>query len=129
MSIGRRAKRSRKWQRIATIGVVAIMGVTAAYAFNSLLNGFINHYSGTTIPLYTSDVTGDSCATCHTAGGFSAPGNAYREALIGAALDFAAIDMVDSDGDGVDNETESLTARVDPPTEVNGGQQVGYTRV
>ena len=71
MSIGRRVKEGKKWQRIATMGVVAVWGFTAAYAFNSLLSGFIDHYSDTTIPLYTNNVTGDACLTCHTPGGRS----------------------------------------------------------
>lgn len=111
-------------RRAGWVLLVLTLSIVFAYGFNSILNGFLSHYSSTTIPHYTDVVSGDGCLTCHTPQGRGAAGNAYKKDL--ALSDVASLDLVDSDGDGVDNQTEASSTRIDFPTELDRIVQVGY---
>jgi hypothetical protein len=101
-------------------------GVVVVFAYTEFVDQFQSHYPSTTIVGYTTEVTGDGCLTCHVLPTRAAAGNAYKEALAGAGFVFSELDLLDSDGDGVDNRTEAGTTRSDFPVEIGGTAQIGY---
>jgi hypothetical protein len=106
--------------------LILAVGLLVAYSRPGILDDFVAHYPSTTIPDYTQSVTGDECLDCHVEPRRGEPGNAYREDLIATNEDFFGLDLVDSDGDRVDNQTEANTTRTDFPLEIGGVPQVGY---
>lgn len=86
---------------LAALGVVALTGNDRAAADPGILSSFNTKYG-------TAGTSLDICTTCHT----SPPVlNPYGIAVRGAGLNFAAIEDLDSDGDGFTNiqEIRALT--------------------
>lgn len=99
---------------------------SAAAAFPSILSAFQSRYPTSTIPARMTAQFGQACFTCHHPPATSLPGNCFRNDIILArslglsnAAALEALDRVDSDGDGVPNGVEILTAR--------GDGQVGFS--
>ena len=90
----------------ATALLVVALGVFALSDTASATNGVLENFTAT-YPS-TAGTALDSCSTCHT----SAPAlNAYGAALNAGGMNFAGIEGLDSDGDGVSNlqEIRNLT--------------------
>ena len=83
-------------------------------------------YPTSTLPARMDAVAGQECFLCHQPSGKGDEGNCYREDIksrlgpMSIEQAIAAIDGLDSDGDGVPNGEEILLVRTDDPT------QVGY---
>lgn len=92
---------------LASLGfVVVALGVFALTDTASATNGVLDSFTGS-YPA-TAGTSLDNCSTCHT----SVPAlNAYGSALRAAGMSFAAIESLDSDGDGFSNlqEIRNLT--------------------
>ena len=80
---------------ILLVAVVALMGAPMASAKPSFLTSFNQHYD-------TAGTRLDSCATCHN----GEARNPYGRAYSGSGRNFAAIENLDSDGDGFTNLAE-----------------------
>ncbi|MCC6229201.1 MAG: hypothetical protein IT432_08255 [Phycisphaerales bacterium] len=112
---------------VAAIAVVVAAPAPTARATNGLKNAFAARYPGSTLLSRTATATGNQCYVCHHPNDEANPGNCYKEAI---ALRLAAgrtnaqaiadVELMDSDGDGVNNRDEILLAR----TDMTG--QVGY---
>lgn len=112
---------------IAAIAVVVAAPAPEARATNGLKNAFAARYPGSTLLSRTAAATGNQCYVCHHPNDTGNPGNCYKEAIalrIAAgrtnAQAIADVELMDSDGDGVNNRDEILLAR----TDMTG--QVGY---
>jgi hypothetical protein len=111
---------------IAPAALVLGLAAGSAHAFPFYLSQFQATYPTTTIPDRMFNTLGVACWTCHHPEIYGQNGNCYREDLkvmlaSGSTIQQAlnAIDRVDSDGDGVPNGVEILTARLEPG-------QIGY---
>ena len=90
----------------ATALVVVALGVFALSDTASATNGVLDDF--TAAYLSTAGTALDNCSTCHT----SVPAlNSYGAALKAGGMNFAAIEGLDSDGDGFSNlqEIRNLT--------------------
>ena len=112
---------------IATVAGVVVGTPSPAAATNGIKNAFASRYPGSTLLARTATATGSQCYLCHHPNDTANPGNCYKEAIalrIAAgrtnAQAIADVELMDSDGDGVNNRDEILLAR----TDMNG--QVGY---
>lgn len=86
--------------------VVALYGVPSASAYGGYLNAFNQQYNTTGTQL-------DSCIICHAGQGGGGAVNPYGKAFKDAGNSFAAIESLDSDGDGFTNIAE-INARTFP---------------
>jgi len=77
------------------VAVVALIGAPMASAKPNFLTSFNQHYD-------TAGTRLDSCATCHN----GEARNPYSRAYSGSGRNFAAIENLDSDGDGFTNLVE-----------------------
>lgn len=75
------------------------------FAFTSLGTDWVAEYPAACQTLKDAVASGQNCVLCHTSG-FGL--NAYGDDLNAASRDFAAIEGVDSDGDGRTNLQEIL---------------------
>lgn len=80
---------------ILLVAVVALIGAPMASAKPNFLTSFNQHYD-------TAGTRLDSCATCHN----GETRNPYGRAYSGSGRNFAAIENLDSDGDGFTNLAE-----------------------
>jgi len=80
---------------ILLVAVVVLIGAPMASAKPNFLTSFNQHYD-------TAGTRLDSCATCHN----GEAKNPYGRAYSGSGRDFAAIENLDSDGDGFTNLAE-----------------------
>ena len=80
---------------ISLLAVVALIGAPMASAKPNFLTSFNQHYD-------TAGTRLDSCATCHN----GEARNPYGRAYLGSGRNFAAIENLDSDGDGFTNLVE-----------------------
>jgi cytoskeletal protein RodZ len=83
---------------VAAIGVILVVGNDRAAATSSIMSSFVSRYSP------SSKLA--SCTTCHNGTPSISTLNPYGRALMNAGVSFAAIESVDSDGDGVSNLAE-----------------------
>lgn len=85
---------------VSFLAVIVLMGTPMASARPSFLTSFNQYYD-------TAGTRLDSCATCHS----GEARNPYGRAYAGSGKNFAAIENLDSDGDGFTNlvEINSLT--------------------
>lgn len=88
------------------LAVVALYGVPSASAYGGYLNAFNQQYNTTGTQL-------DSCIICHAGQGGGGAVNPYGKAFADAGNSFAAIESLDSDGDGFTNIAE-INARTFP---------------
>ncbi len=79
--------------------VIALYGVPSASAYGGYLNAFNQQYN-------TSGTKLDSCGVCHVAPGGGGAVNPYGKAFADTGNSFAAIESLDSDGDGYTNINE-----------------------
>ena len=107
---------------VLLVAVVALIGAPMASAKPSFLTSFNQHYD-------TAGTRLDSCATCHN----GEARNPYGRAYSGSGRNFAAIENLDSDGDGFTNLAEinalnfpgkpddhpQITSEILPETTVN----------
>lgn len=84
----------------------------------SFLDSWINKYPTSTLPARMNALTGRDCNVCHHPPNLNTPGNCYRDDIaellgLGMSIEDALnqLDGVDSDGDGVTNGEEAVTAR------------------
>ncbi|MEN8006817.1 MAG: hypothetical protein ABFS42_07350 [Candidatus Krumholzibacteriota bacterium] len=84
---------------LCLLGLMAGQGL----ARNSIANDWRNFYPNSCQTLQDATTNGQSCILCHTAG-FGL--NPYAQDLLNADLNFAAIESLDSDGDGRTNGEE-----------------------
>lgn len=112
---------------VVAVAVVMSAPAPTARATNGLKNAFAARYPGSTLLSRTAAATGNQCYVCHHPNDTGNPGNCYKEAIalrIAAgrtnAQAIADVELMDSDGDGVNNRDEILLAR----TDMTG--QVGY---
>lgn len=108
-------------QKLKMSAAIALSaGASVASAFPSYLDAFQARYPTCTTPARMSAVLGAACYNCHHAPSLGDEGTCYRLDLratlengntIEQAL--AAIEFVDSDGDGVANIREILAPRTD----------------
>jgi hypothetical protein len=85
---------------LATVLFVGLNPADKAQGRNSYLSDFKAQYPATT------GTRLDTCGTCHLDFGGGGTLNAYGEAALSVDFDFAAIESVDSDGDGTSNMGE-----------------------
>jgi hypothetical protein len=109
--------------RTALVALVAVFSLMTIHARSGFVDDFLDHFPGTTLDQYTTEQAGNDCRMCHVPPNTGEPGNPYRMALIphvisNSNVDVAPIDLLDSDGDGVINQDEPLTPRVDPPVSI-----------
>ena len=115
-----------------TFGSFAAAGAFLAPAsptpgYPPYLDAWKARYPGSTIPVRMEKLFGLECFTCHVPQGFSLEGTCYRmdirdRLLTGMTIEqaLAAVELLDSDGDGALNVVEITTRRSDQP------QHVGY---
>ena len=91
------------------------------------LSAWQDRYPTSTLPDRMAAAAGQNCYLCHQPSGRGDMGNCYREDILdrldgGMTIEqaLAAVEDLDSDGDGVPNGEEILLVRHDDPT------QVGY---
>jgi hypothetical protein len=102
-------KKGKKTMRKAAISIMLILAnitftYTTATASNKFRKEFNARYNTSGQITYKKEKAAiGSCLTCHSAGKAR---NRYGEAFKKSEFDFAAIETLDSDGDGVDNVTE-----------------------
>ncbi len=113
---------------ISGFAAAALLTDSGAHAFPTYLEAFELRYPGSTLTTRVQTQTGSKCSTCHVPEGTFYNGNCFRLDLkkqLQLGLDIeqalAAIEPLDSDGDGVPNRAEILRPRVEP------GAQVGYS--
>jgi hypothetical protein len=113
----------RVWFGLTAIGVLA----GSAAAFPPYLTAWQNRYPTSTLPQQMIQLTGQACNVCHHPPSQGVEGTCYRQTLIeflnlGFDIEtaIANAEPLDSDGDGVPNGVEILTARTDAPG------QIGY---
>jgi|GEM_PF-6532709 len=97
-----------KLKTIVTFSLVlCLVGISAgsALAFNNIGSSWRSFYPDSCQELQDATTSGQSCILCHT-GGFGF--NSYGQALKDANRDFAAIENLDSDGDGRTNGEEIM---------------------
>ncbi len=113
----------------AAFGVPALIGERAADAFPTYLDAFIARYPTCTTPQRLENTVG-ACSNCHSPLSYGLEATAYRLAVrdrlrqgmtIQQAL--AAVEPLDSDGDGVRNIDEILRPR---PQVAGQPQDIGY---
>jgi hypothetical protein len=86
---------------LAAIVFVALLGVAqSVQAFSSDLSAAYDQYP------YIQNSRLDSCTLCHQSGSFAR--NPYGQAYQGSGRNFAAIEILDSDGDGYTNLEEIM---------------------
>ncbi len=110
---------------IVLIGVGASAGVALAHP--PYLTAWTTRYPTSTLPARMTSVNGSACYICHQPSSVSNAGNCYKNALrdsinAGNTIEqaLAAVEGLDSDGDGVPNGVEILAPRADLPG------QIGY---
>lgn len=110
-------------------GLLTVAGERAAEAFPTYLDAFINRYPTCTTPQRLENSVG-ACSNCHSPLSYGIESTAYRLAIrerlrqgmtIQQAL--AAVEPLDSDGDGVRNIDEILRPR---PVVAGQPQDIGY---
>ncbi|MCX7948685.1 MAG: VCBS repeat-containing protein, partial [Treponemataceae bacterium] len=89
---------------IISISIVGIFGI--AWGTNALRNQFNTRYG-------TAGTVLDQCILCHTTNTNVGPLNSYGDTLALNNNNFAAVESIDSDGDGFSNIAE-ITARTFP---------------
>jgi hypothetical protein len=107
---------------------LAVAGLTArATAFPMYYDAWVARYPTSTIPMRMETILGAGCFTCHLPTSFGDEGTCYRLDIrdrlhAGMTIEeaLAAVEPLDSDGDGVSNLEEILEPRADMPG------QVGY---
>ena len=87
----------------ALAAVTLILGTDAAQATSTIASNFRNTYPGACQEILDATTSGQNCSLCH-GGGFSL--NDYGSDLADANRNFAAIENMDSDGDGRTNLQE-----------------------
>jgi hypothetical protein len=110
---------------LACTAGVSVLSTPRADAFPSYLQAWEARYPASTLPDDMATLVGSSCFTCHNPNDFST-GTCYRVDIInrlkaGDTIQqaLAAVETLDSDGDGVPNLVEILAPRP-------GGAQVGF---
>ena len=111
----------------AVVGAAAVGIAPNAAAHPSYLTAWTTRYPTSTLPARMQAATGNQCNVCHHPTSTSNQGNCYkndiRDAVNGGmttAAAIAAVESLDSDGDGVSNRNEILAPRVGEPG------QIGY---
>lgn len=105
------------------VAVFIVLVAQPVVARPTYLTAWQNAYPASTLPARITAANGNACWICHHPSALDNPGNCYRLDLgdlivnqgqtIGQAI--AAVDAIDSDGDGVANGVEILAPRVDQP--------------
>jgi mono/diheme cytochrome c family protein len=129
----RKVAMKRSWRGVGlsamVLGIVAMASVMLtnndAGAWPPYLDEWKDTYPDSTLPQRMEATFGQECYVCHNPGGFSMPGNCYREDLrdllfdgytILEALDIA--DGMDSDGDGFTNGQQITMEHAELPGEI-----------
>ncbi len=115
------------WLSVVGVAAAAVSLAPQAPAFPPYLEAWKTRYPNSTIPSRMEGLFGLECFTCHIPQGFSLEGSCYRmdireRILLGMSIEkaLAAVELLDSDGDGIANVVEIMTRRSDFP------EHVGY---
>jgi cytochrome c553 len=100
----------------------SLLSANSVLARNSIKNGWLAHYPDACPELVARAA---DCTLCHESDGFAV--NGYGADLAGANEDFAAIESLDSDGDGRTNGQEILDDCSAPGDAVSATESVTWS--